>query len=467
MSYYYDNYPLHYPLFFSRFYFRDVTLWFFGIMLMTIFVVSLIRNDTQKSKDGSIQKLWALDIANNSSIDVPFDYTLDIYVQDCQNTRTKKKRKRWFRRKKRAIDEPCGFGGTEKCNTYSGVYTIDSKTETIDFDVQQKTEVACDLQVELEDLLNKVTDYSVQKVKDSEPWESERLVLLGQNSTKLVFSEVVVGEIVKVELEGGFYGIQLSDGTKLLPNFDKVTMDQLEENKYKSFEMMGLRRSNVNTIYQWGVPVDFTAYRFTDKVVFGRPVMVKGKESVGKLREADDSDWCNFPISNELVIELETMENKNKLLEQWQEGSVHEHSSIASFAQLIMDLTAHGSPAHILEDATKAMADETKHTRMALSLVKAITGKSHTIDPLHLEPKIRSVEQLKQDNRRDACINEAKSAKLLLRQAEEYKAKGMPHLSAYIKEIADDELRHAQLGLKIADWLDKKDSQKIIYKGIS
>ena len=101
------------------------------------------------------------------------------------------------------------------------------------------------------------------------------------------------------------------------------------------------------------------------------------------------------------------------------------------------------------------MQDEIKHTKMAIGIVKEITGEEYKISPLNIDIKIRNIEKLKTDNYRDGCINELHSAIELEKTSEKYKDIGLKSLSDFFKEIADDEQRHSQLAFDIDNWLNK------------
>ena len=66
---------------------------------------------------------------------------------------------------------------------------------------------------------------------------------------------------------------------------------------------------------------------------------------------------------------------KNEFAMYWLEAAQSEHSSIASFSQVILELSTFGAPSNLLQLATSAMQDEIKHTEIAVSFVKTATNK--------------------------------------------------------------------------------------------
>ena len=149
-----------------------------------------------------------------------------------------------------------------------------------------------------------------------------------------------------------------------------------------------------------------------------------------------------------------TKEEKNKFADYWLNAAQAEHSSIASFSQVILELSTFGAPSNLLELATSAMQDEIRHTKIAVSLVKIATNKEYEINNLPLTNlPLRNKEQFRKANHRDAIINEARSADELYKYADECLKKNRIELAKVITEIADDETRHADLGHKIEEWL--------------
>ena len=189
----------------------------------------------------------------------------------------------------------------------------------------------------------------------------------------------------------------------------------------------------------------------------GRPLIVENKKILPDIQNCENvNSWCDYPLSEKLKKEIDLMNEIEKeiFINHWVRSAQSEHSSIASFAQVIIELSILGSPNNFIELATSAMNDEIKHTKIALSLASYASKKQYTVDKLKLDKlEIRDKETFKKDNYRDACINEREAAKQLFYLAEQEKNKNRPELATLIIEIANDETRHADLGDKINDWL--------------
>jgi hypothetical protein len=209
--------------------------------------------------------------------------------------------------------------------------------------------------------------------------------------------------------------------------------------------------------YECKVPnPNYLPYKIVDSGG-GRPLIVENKKILPDIQNCENvNSWCDYPLSEKLKKEIDLMNEIEKeiFINHWVRSAQSEHSSIASFAQVIIELSILGSPNNFIELATSAMNDEIKHTKIALSLASYASKKQYTVDKLKLDKlEIRDKETFKKDNYRDACINEREAAKQLFYLAEQEKNKNRPELATLIIEIANDETRHADLGDKINDWL--------------
>ena len=180
--------------------------------------------------------------------------------------------------------------------------------------------------------------------------------------------------------------------------------------------------------------------------------------SVAEIREdnSEDISWYDYTFSDGLKQEIFSMtsEEKKKFVKKWLEAAQYEHSSVSSFAQIILELSRYGAPSNLLELTNKAMFDEIRHTKIAIGLASLASNKKYKIDELKLNNvKIRDKKTFKEENYKDACINEAAAAKSLYEESSQYEL-NKPELAKILKEIGDDESRHALLGEKIDNWLD-------------
>ena len=148
---------------------------------------------------------------------------------------------------------------------------------------------------------------------------------------------------------------------------------------------------------------------------------------------------------------------KDEFKKHWLNAAKYEHASIASFAQVILELTSFGAPVELISGATRAMDDEIRHAKIAFSLAQKASdnNKKYNITKLDLKPQLRNFDDFIKDNYRDAIINEAESAKELFKYANNQERQRRYGIAKLIKEVASDETRHANLGEQIDTWANK------------
>jgi hypothetical protein len=142
---------------------------------------------------------------------------------------------------------------------------------------------------------------------------------------------------------------------------------------------------------------------------------------------------------------------------RWEREGAFEHASIATFAQLTLDLLGVGAPAHLVEGAVRAGLDEVKHARIAYALASGPGERDVGPAPLDIAratPRAPSLETLVRETVADGCIGEAAAALALRGEAE---ATADPALRALLLEMADDEERHAELAYAIVAWALSQD----------
>ena len=352
-----------------------------------------------------------------------------------------------------------GFAGKEMCNNIQGKYKCFANNG-ISFEVGISTKVFCNLTVPLNRLLSKVEHYEV--VKNNPEWQSQQLKLRGIDADgegfTLIFYEVVKGKLAYKNVEGGFYGIELySEKRTVIPTFD---IKKSDDNIHGVLKLINLRKSN-NQIgfHMSGEYCDADAYTIEPEIVYGRPLYIDKKEILAEIYTDDTtkSEWCNYVFENQVITDVSSMKpnEREKFISHWLNVAKHEHSSIASFAQLISELIQYSAPFSIIQAANRAMYDEIQHTKIALSLASIASNLQYNFKWLDIKPEIRSINRLADENYNDACINEAKSAEQLHNEAIEYKNKQKSGLSKLLCKISKDESRHAKLGKDIDTWIKR------------
>ena len=167
---------------------------------------------------------------------------------------------------------------------------------------------------------------------------------------------------------------------------------------------------------------------------FGRPYLVDGAARTAPLTER--GDWL-APLPGAAGTAHDAAE------------ALAEHASIAAFAQLVLDLLALAAPPALIHDAARALADEVEHARLAFARASAHHGAAVGPGPLTATRRSpASLATLVIDSAIAAAMETCGSFAMRARGH----AEADPALAANHHRVADDELRHAELGWRILAW---------------
>jgi hypothetical protein len=180
-------------------------------------------------------------------------------------------------------------------------------------------------------------------------------------------------------------------------------------------------------------------------VANGRPFLVDGYSRVAPL--AKRQDW---PASIELRLGM-TAPVRAIAAESWARVGQLEHASVAAFARFALQLLALGAPPELIEQTTQAIADETRHARLAFGVASVLADKALGPAALDVERCLleTSLVDVVRVVVREGCIGETAAA-LAAREA----ARGSADraLAELLDAIADDETRHAELAWRFVSW---------------
>jgi hypothetical protein len=138
------------------------------------------------------------------------------------------------------------------------------------------------------------------------------------------------------------------------------------------------------------------------------------------------------------------------LAAHWTREAAFEHASIASFAQLTLDLLSVGAPPDLLEAAQRAMLDEIEHARITFALATAYGGAPVGPAALSALPGAsRTLAAIARSTFIDACVGESVASATL---ADASGRASDPVLRDLLARMADDEERHAELAWRIVAW---------------
>lgn len=183
----------------------------------------------------------------------------------------------------------------------------------------------------------------------------------------------------------------------------------------------------------------------------GRPFLVDDAPRLAELRFGDAA-WSEPGCPRPTLFPEGSIE-RERLAARWAEIGLMEHASIAAFARFALELLALGAPPGLIEETQQALADETRHARVAFALASSYAGQAIGPGPLSicgaLSPTIEPLALLRTVFL-EGCVGETVAA---LEAAE-----GAAHcedavVARVLEGIAGDESRHAALAWVSVRWL--------------
>ena len=189
--------------------------------------------------------------------------------------------------------------------------------------------------------------------------------------------------------------------------------------------------------------------------VVGRPFLVEGEARVATVTTR--ADWLQ---TLELELDGVAAGVRQSAAQAWARIGQMEHASVAAFARFALQLLSLGAPPRFVELTTQAMADETRHARLAFGLASVLGASSlgpAALDVSHslLETELGDVVRLVI---REGCIGETCAA-LEAREAAELAEQ--PELRRLLHGVADDETRHAELAWRFVSWALEREPELI------
>ncbi len=181
--------------------------------------------------------------------------------------------------------------------------------------------------------------------------------------------------------------------------------------------------------------------------VTGRPFLVLGEERVASIDAR--ADWASGLSPH--VRDL-SKPDRARLGARWTEIGLMEHASIAAFARLALELLSLGAPPSLVEQASRAMADETRHARDAFALASAYLGRHVGPGALDVAESLagRSPLEIVRTTVLEGCIGETIAA---VEAAEALAHATDPAAREALARVTEDETRHAELAWRLVQWV--------------
>ncbi len=199
----------------------------------------------------------------------------------------------------------------------------------------------------------------------------------------------------------------------------------------------------------------------------GRPFLIDGEERLASVEAR--ADWLtDIECANPVRTNPERARTKGghtkgghheplapqlqqRLAAEWTRIGLMEHASVAAFARFALQLMSLGAPAELLEATQAAMADETKHAKLAFGLASKYSGQKLGPGKLSIERALdeAGLVSIALNTLREGCVGETVAA---IEAAEAKTYAEDEAVCAVLSTISADETRHAELSWRFLRW---------------
>ena len=142
---------------------------------------------------------------------------------------------------------------------------------------------------------------------------------------------------------------------------------------------------------------------------------------------------------------------RTALSAHWSRLAQMEHASIAAFARFNLQLLSLGAPASLIDACTRAMADETAHSRLCFQMASHYGGAPLGPGPLDIGQCLNATSrsEILKLVLLEGCLGETSAA---LEAAEAAAIATDSAVKSAFARIARDEQRHAELAFRFLSW---------------
>jgi len=223
-----------------------------------------------------------------------------------------------------------------------------------------------------------------------------------------------------------------------------------------AFEPEGTRRTRAGDGAGPWIESEHACCYYIDMGFLGRLFRATPAERPRVAAAVASDAWARGPEA--LEVDALSPDLRETLASRRSADAALEHASVASFAQVSLQLLALGAPPELLRGAHQAALDEIEHAQAMYRLASAYRGKPCGPGPLDVraDPPSAAVSDrttaltaFARATLEDACIAETAGAVIARRCAEVAQS---PALRRLLERIADDEARHAELAWQMLAW---------------
>ncbi|MCA9626649.1 MAG: hypothetical protein KC766_03235 [Myxococcales bacterium] len=188
-------------------------------------------------------------------------------------------------------------------------------------------------------------------------------------------------------------------------------------------------------------PIEISEFKLkiaTDGSVSVLSKKVKSKSGACVGRQSAGTDLRPIPASNVLGA-------------YFTDCAQLERAAVFAFARMQEELRALGAPPSLVADAKRSARDEERHVAILDRLAQDFGGER--VEPEVRDLGVRSAYDVALENAVEGCVRESYGALVGLWQSERAADAGVRDA---LREVAEDELRHAALSWRVAAWLEPR-----------
>ena len=195
-------------------------------------------------------------------------------------------------------------------------------------------------------------------------------------------------------------------------------------------------------------PGDGGQWKCSPTAVCGRPFLVDAQARLAPV--LDCGAWSNVGEASPRLEHLDRAE-RAALAAHWARLGQMEHASIAAFARFSLQLLSLGAPPELVEACTRALGDETAHTKLCFRIASVYAGRALGPGPLDVAGSLAlsSLADIVDLVIAEGCFGETSAA---LEALEAATSASDPVIRAAYSRIAVDEQRHAELAFQFVRW---------------
>ncbi len=203
---------------------------------------------------------------------------------------------------------------------------------------------------------------------------------------------------------------------------------------------------------------DTCCYVFCTGGCCGRPLRAGGVAVMAELQA--DAGWAGlgFFEGDAACADALPVEVRAAIAQAWAGDAALEHASIASFQRFGLELLRLGAPVDLVADAARAALDEVDHAERCFALASLAAGTAigpaalPLPDTVQLAPDLRAAALAAVE---EGCVGETLAAALC---AEAARTATVPAVQTALRQIAEDEARHAELAWRFVRWALRTDA---------